>query len=52
MTRSIDIDADDLKRKKIYYKTIGMVRWEPIDELDFMFSEITSDVMIFLIYLD
>lgn len=29
-----------------------MVRWEEVTELNFMFSELTSDIMIFLMYLD
>jgi hypothetical protein len=38
LTRSIDIQKADLTGKKVYYKTIGMVKWEPIPDLDYMFS--------------
>jgi len=29
-----------------------MVKWEQIPELDYMFSELTTDAVIFIVYLD
>ncbi len=52
LSRSIDIQKADLPGKLVYYKTMGMVKWEPIPELDYMFSELTTDVVIFMVYID
>jgi hypothetical protein len=52
LTRSIDIQKADLPGKRVYYKTIEMVKWEPIPDLDYMFSELTTDVVIFVVYID
>lgn len=35
----------------IYYKTIGMQKWEELEDFTYLFTELSSSVLIFLVCL-
>ena len=51
LLKSCDIAEEDLDKHVIFYKTIGMKRWQLLDDPCFLFTELTSDILVYLICL-
>ena len=50
--KSIGISDEELGSKTIFFKTIGAVKWEELTDLTYMFTELTSEIIVFLAYID
>lgn len=51
LIKSCDVSEKDIEKKTIFFKTIGMKRWQLLDDPSYLFAELSSELMIFLVCL-
>ncbi len=42
LIKSCDVSQEDLNKKVIFYKTIGMKKWQLLEDASYLFTELSS----------
>ena len=51
LTKSCDVSSEELENKVIFYKTIGMKKWQLIEDPSYLFTELSSDILLYMVCL-
>lgn len=51
LVKSCDISNEDLEKKAIFFKTIGMKKWQLVEDPTYLFTELTSEILLFIVCL-
>ena len=51
LVKSCDITAEDLSKKVIFYKTIGVKKWQILEDPTYLFTELTSETVLYIVCL-